>query len=203
VVFTSINAVPVVAERLRALDLDARAFHQTQIAALGPATANALRAHLGLRADFVPTEAVAEAMLAQWPDADLNGKHLLFPRAKEAREILPEQLTARGATVDLVPVYETRFDGDGADDVRRLLTEGRVDAVTFTSASTAQNFAQAIATPTQTAAALVGATPLIAIGPVTADAARALALNVHSVAEEHTIPGLVAALEKLWSPKDA
>ncbi|MCW3097280.1 MAG: uroporphyrinogen-III synthase/uroporphyrinogen-III C-methyltransferase [Chthonomonadaceae bacterium] len=202
-VFTSINAVPIVAERLKALDLDARAFHNTRIAALGPATANALREHLGLRADFVPTEAVAEAMLAQWPEADLTGKRLLFPRAKEAREILPEQLTARGATVDMIPIYETQFDGDGADDIRRLLLEGRVDAVTFTSASTVQNFAQAVSTPTQTPATLVGTTPLVAIGPVTADAARALDLSVHSVAEEHTIPGLVAALEKLWSQQDA
>ncbi|MCW3054170.1 MAG: uroporphyrinogen-III synthase/uroporphyrinogen-III C-methyltransferase, partial [Chthonomonadales bacterium] len=202
-VFTSINAVPIVAERLRALDLDARAFHSTKIAALGPATANALREHLGLRADFVPTEAVAEAMLAQWPEADLTDKRLLFPRAKDAREILPEQLVARGATVDLIPVYETQFDGDGADDVRRLLQEGRVDAVTFTSASTVQNFAQAVATASQTPTAIVGKTPLVAIGPVTADAAQALDLSIHSVAEEHTIPGLVAALEKLWSTENA
>jgi len=204
IVFTSINAIPIVAERLRALDLDARIFHHARIAVLGPATANALREHLGLRADFVPTEAVAEAMLAQWPgDPDLTGKRVLFPRAKEAREILPEQLTARGATVDLIPVYETRFDGDGADDVRRLLQEGRVDAVTFTSASTVQNFAQAVATASQTPTAIVGKTPLIAIGPVTADAAQALDLPIHSVAEEHTIPGLVAALEKLWSTENA
>ena len=202
-VFTSINAVPIVAERLRALDLDARAFHSLKIAALGPATAETLREHLGLRADFVPTEAVAEAMLAQWPEADLTGKRLLFPRAKEAREILPEQMAARGAVVDLIPVYETQFDGEGADDVRRLLQEGRVDAVTFTSASTANNFVQALATPLHSAAEIVGKTPIVAIGPVTADAARALDLTVQNVAEEHTIPGLVATLEKLWSQKDA
>lgn len=203
VVFTSINAVPVVAERMQALDLDARAFHRTKIAALGPATATALRERLGLRADFVPTEAVAEAMLAQWPDAEIAGKRMLFPRAKEAREILPEQLTARGAIVDLVPVYETQFDGEGADDIRRLLQEGRVDAVTFTSASTVQNFAQAVATAEQSCIALASRTRLVAIGPVTAEAAQGLGLTVHSVAQEHTIPGLVATLEKLWSNEDA
>lgn len=203
VVFTSINAIPIVAERLQALGLDGRAFHSCKIAALGPATANALREHLGLRADFVPTEAVAEAMLAQWPEAELNGQRILFPRAKEAREILPEQLTARGAHVDLIPVYETQFDGDGADDVRRLLQEGRVDAVTFTSASTVQNFAQAVATEAKTPAEIVGATPLLAIGPVTAEAAQKLGLTIQAISEEHTIPGLVATLEKLWSQKDA
>jgi uroporphyrinogen III methyltransferase/synthase len=203
VVFTSINAVPIVAERLHALDLDARAFHGLKIAALGPATAHAVREHLGLRADFVPTEAVAEAMLAQWPDPDLTGKRIVFLRAKEAREILPEELTARGAVVTIVPVYETLFDDDGADAIRRLLAEGRVDAVTFTSASTVQNFAQAVATAEQSCAALTGTTTLVAIGPVTAEAARGLGLTVQTVAEEHTIPGLVSALEKLWSNEHA
>ena len=203
VVFTSINAVPIVAERLRSLGLDARAFHGSKIAALGPATAHAVREHLGLRADYVPTEAVAEAMLSQWPDLDPTGKRIVFLRAKEAREILPEELTARGAVVTIVPVYETLFDGDGGDAIRRLLAEGRVDAVTFTSASTVQNFAQAVATAEQSCASLTGTTPLIAIGPVTAEAARGLGLTVQTVAAEHTIPGLVAALEKLWSNEHA
>jgi uroporphyrinogen III methyltransferase/synthase len=188
---------------LRALNLDGRAFHNTKIAAMGPATANALREHLGLRADFVPTEAVAEALLAQWPEPDMNGKRVLFPRAKEARELLPEQLTARGATVDIVPVYETQFDGDSADDVRRLLQEGRIDVITFTSASTVQNFVQAIATHTQTASDIVGSTRIVAIGPVTAEAASELNLTVLRLADEHTIPGLVTTLEKLWSEDNA
>jgi uroporphyrinogen III methyltransferase/synthase len=81
--------------------------------------------------------------------------------------------------------------------------EGRVDAITFTSASTVQNFAQAIAGDGQSPAELVGRTPLIAIGPVTAEAAAALGLAIHSVAAEHTIPGLVATMEKFWSHEDA
>ena len=202
-VFTSINAVPVIAERLHALNLDARAFRDTKIAALGPATANSLREHLGLRADFVPTEAVAEAMLEQWPEADMAGKRLLFPRALEARELLPEQLSARGAVVEVVPVYRTEFDGESAEGIRRLLQEGRVDAVTFTSASTVHNFAQAVKMPSQSYADIVGKTPLVAIGPVTAEAAAEIGLTVHAVADEHTVPGLVATLEKMWSSAHA
>lgn len=202
-VFTSINAVPIVAERLRALDLDARAFHRAKIAAMGPATANSLREHLGLRADFIPTEAVAEAMLAQWPESEIAGKRLLFPRATEARELFPEALTARGAVVDVVPVYTTQFDGDNGDDVRRLLQEDRIDAITFTSASTVRNFVQAVSTPAQTAAEIVGKTCIVAIGPVTEEEARQFGMTVHSIADEHTIPGLVTALENLWSDENA
>ncbi len=201
--FTSINAVPVVAERLFALGLDARAFHTTKIAAIGPATAEAIRQHLGLRADYVPTEAVAEAVLAQWPEADVSGTRLLFPRAAEGRELLPDQMRERGAVVDVIPVYETLFDGDSAEEIRRLLREGRIDAITFTSASTVQNFAQAVTLSAETLMETVGKTKIVAIGPVTADAARDLGLTVDLVAEEHTIVGLVAALENLWRDADA
>ena len=203
-VFTSINAVPIVAERLRALNLDTRAFYGTKIAAMGPATANSLWERLALRADFVPTEAVAEAMLTQWPDPDLRGKRLLFPRAIEARELLPEQLTALGGTVDVAPAYRTEFDGYGAGDTIRLLEEGRIDAVTFTSASTVQNFVQAVGSrPTHPIADIVGQTPIVAIGPVTAEAARGFGLHVTGVADEHTIPGLVTTLENMWSNENA
>ena len=95
-IVTSTNTVPVLAERLNALGHDARAFHATRIAAIGPATRDALHQRLGLRADYIPTEAVAEAILAEWPDADVTGQRILLPRALEAREILPEQPARTG-----------------------------------------------------------------------------------------------------------
>jgi uroporphyrinogen III methyltransferase/synthase len=196
VVFTSANAVPIVAERLEALGLDARAFGQTRLAAIGPATAEALRRYLSLRADFVPTEAVAEAVLAQWPESDLNGRRVLLPRAAEAREILPDTLRERGATVDVLPVYETVLDVSTAESLRTQLEQGELDVLAFTSSSTVRNFAQAIAEgDTARLSALVGQTLIAAIGPITADTAREFGLNPQIVAEEHTIPGLVAAIE--------
>ncbi len=200
VLFTSINAVPIFAERLSKLNLDARAFHGIKLAAIGPATADAVRRHLGIRADFVPTEAVAEAVLGQWPDPEMSGKRILFPRALEGRETLPEQMRARGAVVDVLPVYETLYDSESGEEMRRLLNEGRVDAITFTSASTVQNFALAVSIPSQSLAETVGKTRIVAIGPVTAAAAREFGLVVDLVADEHTIPGLATALETLWSP---
>ncbi len=196
-VFTSANAVPIVAERLEGLGLDARAFGQTRIAAIGPATAEALRTHLALRADFVPTEAVAEAVLEQWPEPEMQGRRVLLPRAAEAREILPEQLRARGATVDVLPVYNTVLDASAAESLRAQLEQGALDILTFTSSSTVRNFAQAI-TDGETARlpALVGNTLVAAIGPITADTAREFGLNPQIVAEEHTIPGLVTAIEE-------
>ncbi len=193
VVFTSTNTVPVLAERLEALKLDARAFHAVRIAAIGPATAEAVRQHLGLRADFVPSEAVAEAVLAEWPDSDVIGKRILLPRALEAREILPEQWRALGATVDVIPVYETRMDGAASDHLRTLLQNGEIDILTFTASSTVRNFAQALGA---SLSSLVGTTTIAAIGPVTAQTLREFGLTVAIEATEHTIPGLVAAIEQ-------
>jgi uroporphyrinogen III methyltransferase/synthase len=194
-VFTSANAVPVVADRLEALTLDARAFARTKLAAIGPATAEALYQHLRLRPNFVPKEAVAEAILEEWPD-QVSGKRVLLPRAAEARELLPETLRERGATVEVYPVYETVLDASAADSIRTQLRNGELDVLTFTSSSTVRNFAQALSGENRAELpALVGGTRIAAIGPITADTAREFGLTPHIVAEEHTIPGLVAALE--------
>jgi uroporphyrinogen III methyltransferase/synthase len=198
-VFTSANAVPIVAERLEASGLDARAFGTIKIAAIGPATAEALKQRLGLRADFVPTEAVAEAIIEQWPEAEMQGKRVLLPRAAEAREVLPEKLQERGATVDVLPVYETVLDASAAESLRAQLQNGELDILTFTSSSTVRNFAQAITEgDTARLPELVGNARVAAIGPITADTARELGLNPHIVAGEHTIPGLVAAIEEFF-----
>ena len=196
IVFTSANAVPIFAERLQSLGLDARAFGRAKIATIGPATALAVYEALRIRADYTPTEAVAEAVLAQWPDADMQGKRVLLPRAMEAREILPEQLRERGAIVDVLPIYETVLDTTASELLREQLRSGELDVLTFTSSSTVRNFVEAITEGTnEKVAALVGGALVAAIGPVTADTARAFGLNPQIVAEEHTIPGLVAAIE--------
>lgn len=197
ILFTSANAVSMVAERLAALHRDARAFGNLRIAAIGPATADALHQQLTLHADYVPTEAVAEAVLAQWPDQDMHGRRVLLPRAAEARELLPDKLRERGATVDILPAYETILDASAAESLREGLANGEIDILTFTSSSTVRNFVQAITEGrTDLLPALLGDATIAAIGPITAETAREFGLSPHIVAEEYTIPGLVVALEE-------
>ncbi len=196
VILTSANTVPVLASRLEVLGLDARAFASAKIAAIGPATALALKEHLGLRADFVPTEAVAEAILQEFPETDLAGKRILLPRAQEARAILPEELREQGATVDVIAAYQTVMDTEGAEALQTEFQNGEIDVITFTSSSTVKNFVQALSpnAPAEVATYLKG-TLIVAIGPITANTAREFGLEPHIVAEEHTIPGLVGAIE--------
>jgi uroporphyrinogen III methyltransferase/synthase len=190
-IFTSQNAVEIVWGAMRARGLDARTLGGVRIAAIGRATADALLDH-GMAADVVPQRFVAESLVeALETRGDVSGRRVLLPRAADARDVLPDGLRALGAEVDVVPIYRTMMDGEGAARVAARLTAGDVDLVTLTSSSTARYFVDAVGADAARAA------PVASIGPVTSAAARALGLRVAVEAEESTIAGLIAALTTL------
>ncbi|MFN3649343.1 MAG: uroporphyrinogen-III C-methyltransferase [Armatimonadota bacterium] len=190
VVFTSVNGVYSVANALRVAGGDIRRLGSARIAAIGPGTAHAAEA-AGLRVDFIPSRFVAEQVAEEFPEP-VAGLRVLIPRAREAREVLPEVWRSQGAEVDVVPVYESVSDSSGFAELRQRLAEGGVDAVTFTASSTVRNFAREIA-PSE-----LGRAAVVCIGPITAEAARAHRFPVDAVAEPYTIPGLVATLRRLF-----
>ncbi|MBI2705815.1 MAG: uroporphyrinogen-III C-methyltransferase [Actinobacteria bacterium] len=177
-VLTSPNGATRLLGELR----DARDLGGVRVAAIGPGTADRLRA-FHIEADLVPPEAVAESLVAAFPDVD-DGGRVLMARAVVARDVLPAGLRAKGWEVDVVDAYETVPVKLTAEQ-REVL--GTADVVTFTSSSTVTNFV---------AAAGAGRVPPIVacIGPVTAATARAEGLKVDVEAITHTIPGLVDAL---------
>ncbi len=190
VVFTSANGVAALAETLRERHQDLRVLGRAKIAAIGPETARAAERH-GLWVDYVPPRYVAESVAEAFPEA-VFGKRLLIPRAKEAREVLPDLWRAAGATVDVVPVYETLPDLDGIERLRGRIAEGALDIVTFTASSTVKNLLKGI-----TAESLRSLT-LAAIGPITAATLREAGLEPKVEAEEHTVEGLVTALREAF-----
>ena len=192
VVFTSANGVVRTFARLDVLGRDARAFGNAKVAAIGPATEMALRER-GVRADFTPSEFVAEAVVAQFPEP-VAGKRILIPRAAEAREVLPETWRAAGADVKVVPAYQTVLETEGAADIRERLAAGELDALTFTSSSTVKNFVEAVGRDVAVAPSVV----LAAIGPVTAQTCRELLREPDITADAYTIDGLVDALAARW-----
>jgi uroporphyrinogen III methyltransferase/synthase len=186
--FTSQNAVELAWRAMRARALDARSLGHMRIAAIGRATADALL-HRGLAADVVPERFVAESLVeALERRTDVKGRRVLLPRAAEARDVLPEGLRALGAQVDVIPIYRTVLDGDGAARVAGRLRAGEIDLVTLSSSSTARFFVDAVG-----AEAARGA-PAASIGPVTSAAARALGLRVTVESDQSTIAGLVEAI---------
>ncbi len=118
---------------------DARDLFGITVCAIGPATAAAL-CERGVRADLVPEEFKAEGLVDAVGDRLLPGARVLLARAAEAREVLPEELIRRGAHVDVVPAYRTIKAASNADEVRGLLQDGKIHAVTFTSSSTVKHF---------------------------------------------------------------
>ncbi len=188
VIFTSVNGVATVFDRLAGEP--AAAFDGRRVAAIGPATAGAL-ARRGVRAEFIPDEYVAEAIVDGIND--VAGQWVLLPRADIAREALADELGRRGAVVHEIAVYRTvqpPLDPAGWAELRR-----GVDALTFTSASTVRNFAAMLNGDWP----LRGEAAVACIGPITAEAARGLGLRVDVQAETYTMDGLVAALEAYFA----
>ena len=176
IVFTSANAV----ERFCALLRDARAFGSTNVAAIGPGTADALR-RFGVEPDLVPERFVAESLVDAFPSG--TGK-VLLPRAAVARDALVTGLATKGWAVTVVEAYRTR---PVEPSPLALAEAGKADAITFTSSSTVTNFLKV--------AGLDAMPPIVAcIGPITAATAREAGLSVDIIAEEHTIEGLVQAV---------
>ncbi|HKB04321.1 MAG TPA: uroporphyrinogen-III C-methyltransferase [Gemmataceae bacterium] len=138
VVFTSANGVAGLLGRLRTLGLDGRAFSQARLAAIGPATADALReAHL--ITDLVPAVDARSEQLADLLSEHCRGNRVLLAQATQGREVLREHLGAI-ASVDVAPVYEQVSVADPAHEVFDRLRRGEIDAVTLTSPNIAAAF---------------------------------------------------------------
>lgn len=179
---TSANTVQFLFERCEALGIDAAAQHYF---AVGPATAQALRER-GVREVLVATEAVGEGLVKCVLDHFGNkiaGRRLLLPRAKEAREVVVEELVAHGATVDVAVLYETIPVTTGPG-----LPPGKIHWLTFASPSAVHAFAKRFALPAGVRIAV--------IGPVTADAVREVGWSISAMPQEHTIAAMVEAMSR-------
>ncbi len=206
-VLTSVNGVYICLQRLRDLGYDPRRMHDVCIATIGPATAAAL-ADYGVSADLVPDEYIAEGVTrallenARQRQLPLTGQRILLARAAEARKVLFTELQQAGALVDEVPAYYTlpvTRDDERGREVFRLLQNGQLDILTFTSSSTVRNFVAWLkgAGPEQFDQVLeqiMRHTQLASIGPITSRTARELGLRVDIEAKEFTIDGLVDAI---------
>jgi uroporphyrinogen III methyltransferase/synthase len=191
VVFTSVNGVAMVMERLEAHGRGPDALARARLAAIGPATAEALRAR-GCRVDLVPSEYVAEALVDGLRDRLRPGDRVLLPRAAEARDVLVRELGRLGARVDEVAAYRTRPATEAAAGLREALAARRVDAVTFTSSSTVRNFA-ALFRPGELAGLLTGVVVAV-IGPITRATAQGLGIEAQVMPATYTIPALARAI---------
>ncbi|HEX7152964.1 MAG TPA: uroporphyrinogen-III C-methyltransferase [Thermoanaerobaculia bacterium] len=163
IIFTSPNGVKSFFSRLFDRRRDARWLHRMRVAAVGNTTAEELRAN-GITPDVMPERFISIELLPLLGD-DQSGIRTAYIRAAEGRDELIEELRKRGGDVDLGVAYQTL-----AADIDPAELSGRIDVVTFTSASTVDNFFSRL--PEEERARILSTALLASIGPTTSDAIR-------------------------------
>ena len=188
-VLTSANGVDRLRELLREASRDLPA--HIKVAAIGPETA-ARAQEAGMTPTLVPQRFIAEELAHALSAAMAPGARILLARAAGARDVLPEQLRARGAQVDVLEIY--RAVPPAGVGPRLAASLPGVDMITFTSSSTVRHFVDAMP------GALADRVSIACIGPITAQTARDLGLRVDIIAQEYTTRGLVDAIVRSRTP---
>jgi uroporphyrinogen III methyltransferase / synthase len=196
VVFTSENGVARFFDALAGAGRDARAFGAALVAAIGGATRDALRSR-GIEADLVPASAVGESLAAALIEAlaarrgEVRGARILLPRARVARDVVPDALRAHGATVDVVAVYETLPpEAPAKAELIEALRTRSIDVVLLMSSSAVTGLRDLVGD-----LGLLAPVTLASIGDVTTRTATELGLHVAVTAPESTLESLVSAVE--------
>ena len=185
-IFTSPNGVDAFFKAFYELYKDARSLGGVRIAVIGPATAERVRSNR-FEVDLIPEKHIAgEIVPALQKETTIDNLKVLLVRGEKARDELPKELSRLGAIVDEALAYRTLPESADSLGIARYRREG-ADMVTFTSASTAENF-HALELPTDKNVSFAS------IGPITSKAMRSLEMPVALEAKSHDIPGLIQAI---------
>ena len=193
IIFTSVNGVEALFQRLAQQGRDTRALGDISIGAIGPATAESLRAR-GVIPDFLPRVYTTEGIIAGIKRLNISGQRFLLPRADIVDDTLSNALRQCGAEVDDIAAYRTLPAHQTIAKAREMLQSGQIDVITFTSSSTVANLMSALKGDTLA----TDDVRIASIGPKTSEAVIKAGLKVDIIAKEHTIPGLVAAIEAYY-----
>jgi len=191
VIFTSGNGVTIFFEALEGLGKDARVFGSVKVAAIGGKTAAKL-GEFGIKADFVPTVFTGRELGKQLTRfANLQNRKILLLRSQLASDELVGLLSGAGAEVDDVPVYTAVTEKSESDWLVEGIGEGKIDWLTFASPSSVDGFFEQIASEVVNSSKV----KVASIGPVTSERLKKLGVRVDVEAAEHTIGGLLDAIE--------
>jgi len=194
IIFTSGNGVAVFFEALQSLGKDARVFGSTKIAAIGGKTAAKL-SEFGIKADFVPGVFTSKELGRQLiAHTNLQDKKVLLLRSKIASNELTELLEKAGAKVQDVAVYTAEQQICENKGLIKDINKGRIDWLTFASPSSVNAFFNQIPGDLINSANV----KIASIGPVTSERLKTLGVRVDITAAEHTLDGLVDAIEQTY-----
>jgi len=194
IIFTSSNGVTLFFDCLGKLQKDARVFGSAKIATIGGETAAKLD-EFGIKADFVPSVFTSEELGKQLAGfTNLHDKKVLLLRSQLASDELVEWLKQAGANVDDVPVYRIVTAISKCNQLIEKITAGQIDWLTFASPSSVRVFFERIKIDSVNSSSA----KVASIGPVTSEQLRNLGVKLDVEAAEHTIDGLLTAIENTY-----
>jgi uroporphyrinogen-III synthase len=146
----------------------------------------------GFRVTIVPEHYHSEGLAAVLGKM-VSGKKVLLARAKIARDVVPEALTAAGAQMTVVDAYQTALPDGAREALAEALRIG-VDAATFTSSSSVRNLAE-VAREAGVRFPFAGVAA-VSIGPVTSATLREQGWEPAGEAAVSDLPSLIEAVVK-------
>ena len=191
VIFTSSNGVSIFFDALREMGKDGRVFGSAKIAVIGSETAAKL-SEFGIRADFVPSVFTSEDLGKELKEyTNLRGKKILLLRSEFASDELNKLLTQTGAEVQSAALYEIVTQKNKCERLKERISKGMIDWLTFASPSSVKGFFEQIPRDIKKASNV----RIASIGPITSQELKKIGIKVDVEADEHTIDGLLAAIE--------
>ena len=178
IVFTSANAVEIIARRLDALDIRAEQLAAVNVAAVGRATATAA-IDAGLNLTLVPEAATGDDLGGDLGRQLRPGARVLYPRSAIGREAVPNALIAAGSKVVTIDVYRTLPEPEVDTRVLDQIRRGEIDVITFTSPSSVRNFVDLIGAERT----VLDDIPVVCAGPVTGQSAREAGMRVVAISD--------------------
>lgn len=192
-VVTSANAVHYFGNCLRVSGKSYADLHHCQVAAIGRATANALREE-GLEVQVIPDTHVSEFLVKALLERESSPekKRVLLPLGNLAQSDITKELEAAGMQVLQITCYKTLFKQPDQTEIERML-DFSPDVVTFFSPSAVRAFADGGLMKSLLEILL---RPLyVSIGPVTTQALNTNALKPVIEASNQTEDGMIQVMK--------
>ena len=153
----------------------------------------------GLTVDLMPEDFTAEGLIEEFKKRGITNKTIGIPRTASARPVLPEELEKLGNKVILAEAYKSLFpmDEKAVEELISKIENKEIDAITFTSPLTVENFFEIVKDKQKIAKLLSDNLLTVCIGPITAKV-----LDKYDIAyiypDTYTVPDMMELLFKTW-----
>jgi uroporphyrinogen-III synthase len=201
VIFLSINGVENLITASKRLGLENQlinALKRLKVIAIGPKTKKKLD-NFNVSA-ITPYDYSSSGILKMLNTDDLRKKTIFLPRASGFTDYLKQNLEKKGANVFEFTVYESNIPSEKSKALRLIydLSNKSIDIITFTSSGAALNLfqiADGYGLLSDLKKSLNYKVIVVPMGSSTCRTLKESGIKVHVVPHEHTIEGMINALQ--------